>query len=362
MNLEKKTSGQDQSEGTQTRSSEQFENRVFPELIEYEHLRITPDTNIPKPVPVITINGETISTEGNITTISGASKSGKSAFTGWILAGAISSTGMLNDPLPDLYVEPNSNKKAVLHFDTEQAKHKHQGNVISILHRAGLNVMPDYFLSYNIRQLGINEYRKKTIGICEAAGKDLGGIHLIVVDGIADYIKDVNDAEQSNEIVKFFEDIAIRYRVPIIVIVHTNPGSEKERGHLGSQCQRKSESLLHVKQEGDISYVEPKLLRMAGKGKIPLMQFTYDDEKKYHVSCGVRRHENVDKEAAKLEMLENLAAEVFVPPTALKDKDCQEQMIKAAKKGTSTVKGYLSEMRAHNIIVKGNDNLWRLRV
>jgi hypothetical protein len=53
---------------------------------------ITESTPIKEPVPVIKINGETISTEANITTISGASKSGKSAITGLIIAGAIIKT------------------------------------------------------------------------------------------------------------------------------------------------------------------------------------------------------------------------------------------------------------------------------
>ena len=43
----------------------------------YEVYRITCHTKIDKPVPVITINNEIISTEGNLTTISGASKAVK---------------------------------------------------------------------------------------------------------------------------------------------------------------------------------------------------------------------------------------------------------------------------------------------
>lgn len=77
----------------------QFEALAIPTLADFEQYRITDSTAIKEPVPVIKINGETISTEGNITTISGASKSGKSAFTGWIIAGAISCDGNINDPL-----------------------------------------------------------------------------------------------------------------------------------------------------------------------------------------------------------------------------------------------------------------------
>jgi hypothetical protein len=70
-----------------------------PQLTEFEKYRITESTSIPKPVPIITVNGEILATEGNIITISGASKSGKSAFTAWLIAGAISTDGTINDPL-----------------------------------------------------------------------------------------------------------------------------------------------------------------------------------------------------------------------------------------------------------------------
>ncbi|MBL0097246.1 MAG: hypothetical protein IPP46_12725 [Bacteroidetes bacterium] len=42
----------------------------------YETYRITDKIVLP-PVPVVSINGEIISTEGNLTTISGGSKDGK---------------------------------------------------------------------------------------------------------------------------------------------------------------------------------------------------------------------------------------------------------------------------------------------
>ncbi len=331
-------------------------------LIDYEQYRITESTPIKEPVPVITINNEIIATEGNIITISGASKSGKSAFTGWIIAGAIISGGTINDELESLAVALNLHHKAVIHIDTEQARHKHQYNVKSILRRAGLDACPEYFLSYNIRQLDLNEYALVTTGICEAASKKFGGIHLIVIDGIADYISDVNDPAQSNAIVKYFEELAIMYSTPIIVIVHTNPGSDKERGHVGSQCQRKSESVLIVKSEGDISYLEPKLLRMAGKADIPLLQFKYDKEKGYHVSCGIRIGEQQNKDADRIELIKVIGAKAFAPPIALKYNEAIEKIMKHSNKQERAAKDMFKEMHVHQLIVQGTDKFWRLKM
>ena len=283
----------------ETLNSEIFTNPTVNDLDTFESYRITENTEIPPPVPVVSINGEIISTEGNLTTISGGSKDGKSAFTSILIAGAISDNGQL-DGLEGVDVLPNTNKKAVIHIDTEQARHRHQSNMKTILNRCSFASCPDYFLSYNIRAMDVNEYMSFTDGLCRAASTAYSGIHLIVIDGIADFICDVNDSEQSNAIVKFFEGLAVKYQTPIIVIVHTNPNSDKERGHLGSQLQRKSESVLMVKKEGDVSYLEAKLLRMAGKGSIPQIQFSYDRDKGYHTGCGMRTPSQEIKDATRI--------------------------------------------------------------
>jgi len=366
MKLKMKTSGQAHNEGTENiiepQDWQQFMDDIFCELSRYDYLRITPDTNIPVPIPLIKIGGEIICTEGNITTISGASKSGKSALISWFLAGAISTTGFLIDPLEGVEIEPNIYGKAVIHFDTEQSKYDHQKKQRTILQRAGFTHCPRYFRSYNIRELELSSYITHTQKICEYANKHFGGIHLIVVDGGADYIQNVNDPEQSREIIKYFGDLAIRYSTPVIIIIHTNPDGSKERGHMGSECQRKSESVLRVMKTGDVSYIEPVFLRNAGDGAIPRIQFAFDKEKGYHVSCGFRASVAVDRDAERFMLLERLAGEVFLPPTALKNKTCEEKVTEATGKSISVVKTMLAEMREKKLIIKGDDGLWKLNI
>ena len=330
----------------------------IPRIQAYEIYRITDTTDIPPPIPVITIVGEIISTEGNITTISGASKSGKSALTSIFVAGAISESGIV-DGINGIAVEPNHNGKAVIHIDTEQARHRQQSNVKSILRRANLKSCPEYYLSYNIRELNLDQYSSLTDEIFAAANNDFNGIHLVVIDGIADYINDVNDGEDSNAIVKFFEGLAVKYSAPIITIVHTNPGSDKERGHLGSQLQRKSESVIAVKIDGDISYIEPKFLRMAGKGVIPQLSFKYDKEKGYHVDNGVMEDSVEKKENARIVVITEICHSVFSAQTSLSYKDSIEAIMKKSGKGQVTAKGYFKEMNVHEMIIKGADNNWR---
>jgi hypothetical protein len=44
-------------------------------------------------------------------------------------------------------------------------------------------------------------------------------------------------------------------------VLHTNPDSDKARGHIGSTLQRKAETVLYVHKVGECSVVEPQFCR-----------------------------------------------------------------------------------------------------
>ena len=339
----------------------QVSTDVADNLAKYDPLRITDETEIEIPVPVITIDGATIATEGNIITFSGASKSGKSGLLSIIMAGAISSTGQIVDPLELLSVLPNPDGKAVVHLDTEQARHRHQYNLRTVLKRAGFDKCPDYFLSYNIRQLGLSDYQPTTTGICLSAAQRFNGIHLLVIDGLADYVADVNDTAQSNSIIKYFEDIAIQHRTPVVVIVHTNPNSDKQRGNLGSQIQRKSESVLLVKNDGGTSYVEPQFLRMAGLDDVPALGFEYDRDKGYHVGTGIREKQESRKAPGPQQSLHDIAMEAF-GTKSYGYRDAWAAIGGVIEMGVSASKKTLKKLKEGGFVEKGKDGLYRMKI
>ena len=332
------------------------------QLSDFEHLRITDLTPIPEPEPVLKINGEVIAAIEDIFTLSGASKSGKSAFQNVLIAGSISSNGEIDDEFEGVEIRTNDKCQAVLHFDTEQARHKHQKNVRSIIKRARLSTTPNYYCTYNIRQLDIGDYPKVTAEICELAFNRFGGIHSIWIDGAADYIADVNDQAESNKAIKFFEELAIKFNTAVFLIVHTNPGSDKERGHFGSQCQRKSGGILSIKTEGDYSLIEAKMLRYAGKADIPQFKFKYDKEKGYHVGCG-----SVDagsNSAAKVnkQMLEtwSLCEKIFAGQRSCSRTETIESIMAKLACQERKAAGIFAWMNGNEMITKGDDNNYRI--
>lgn len=330
------------------------------DLLEIEPLRMT-SLKIVLPLnPIVMIGSSNVSTPGNVTTFSGEGKSGKTAALGALMAGAIREGGY--DGFENLNVALNKHKRAVIHVETEQSESRHQVNHKTILQRAGLFETPPYFLSYNIRRNPIDQYKSIVEKACKGAMEKFGGVYLIVIDGGADFISDVNEAGEANALVKWLEELAITFQAPVIVVVHVNPGSDKERGHLGSQLQRKSESLLLIKRKDDISTIEAKLLRNAGIGDTPHIQFTYDKLKGYHVSCGTAVPELDNKDLLRIAKIKSIAKTAFKNNLSLGYKEAIEQIIIASNKSEAPAKNMFKEMKVRGIITQTNDKKWALNL
>ena len=175
-------------------SKEQFDGKAI--LNQYKHLRITEESELIIPTPFVSIGNCPIVTESNICVVSGQPKEGKSSFVYYILSQAIlPQFGIFNnDAWEGINIIRNIDNKAIIHIDTEQAKHNHVNAYRkSIWKRSGLGTPPDYFQSYNLRGLSIEESKNVLQNILLACNQEFKGIHLIVIDGITDLIKSVND-------------------------------------------------------------------------------------------------------------------------------------------------------------------------
>ncbi|MFZ4414702.1 MAG: hypothetical protein ACOYOV_16580 [Bacteroidales bacterium] len=84
---------------------------------------------------------------------------------------------------------------------------------------------------------------------------------MVIIDGFADLLRDTNSLEESTERVADLMRISSEYQCHICSVVHTNPNSEKMRGHTGSELQRKAECVLLVTKSDEITTVSPQFCR-----------------------------------------------------------------------------------------------------
>jgi hypothetical protein len=337
-----------------------FESIEQRSLKDFEFLRITSKTVLPVTTPVVKIGSAPFAAPGNLSALTGQSKVGKTGFLNAVIAGAMSADGKY-DGFDDLRIEPNVFRKAVIQIDTEQALDDHQFNIKSVLKRCNLSEDPPHFLSYNFRKEPYVKYRQMLSEICELASVQFGGIFLLVIDGGADFLSTVNDDVESKLMVEFFVHLAIKYNCPVITVVHQNPGTDKERGHFGSEVQRKCYALFSVTKNRDISTLEPKLLRKGGFSDAPLIHYRYDSVKGYHADT-----QEVDQEAGKAAKnrakLEAVARSVFAPPAAFKTNEAIRQIAKHSNLSESQAKRNLKDLQVWEVVIKHPDEYIRLNL
>lgn len=252
-------------------------------------LEYNPLTPVPKPRDVYTAKGTPICTPGNLTTLYSQAKTGKTATVGAMLAAAFddNSAGIHDTLQISGY---NRDRLPLLHFDTEQSKYDHDQMIRTACRRVGIETPPKWFHSYHLTGQPAGTCRRLVLQAMRLHFKRSGGIFSVVIDGHADLVVSPNDEEECFPYVTEMHLAAITHACPIIGVLHMNPNSEsdKGRGHLGSQLERKSESnLTLVKGDDGITRLFGLKQRRKVITKDEAICFKWDESKQMHVSCGM---------------------------------------------------------------------------
>lgn len=151
------------------------------------------------PEPLITINDVTIGTPGNIICIAGAEGSGKTNYLGGIISGAIKPGEIEIDTLGTT-IKENLEQKAVLLYDTEQSEFQLYKNLTYIIRRSSQEKPPIWFKAFCLVGISRSERINLILESMDRFFYEHGGIHMVVIDGIADLLGAVNDEEKFGEV------------------------------------------------------------------------------------------------------------------------------------------------------------------
>lgn len=179
------------------------------------------DTEPPAEVPLISIGAAPIATAGNHSLVVGKKKSRKSLFLSWLLSqykGDISAEAM--------------------HFDTEQGKHHVWKGRDRTDRLTGRQVRTFYLRGKSPAE------RKQIIedAITESEPKP----RVIIIDGIRDLTSNINDPDQTSELITWVEKLTLDHGVHIINVLHLNKTDNNPRGHLGTELQNKAEVTIEL--------------------------------------------------------------------------------------------------------------------
>lgn len=204
----------------------------------------------PPPVmePILSIMGVSVGTPGNLVAITGQTGSGKSRWCSAAIAsslapGACDSLG---------WQVSNSDSRGIIYLDMEQSPQDFYTVLADAGHRSGRVETPEWLHAYHLTGFGPEE-ALRTLEAALMYCKELyGGTRLAMVDGFADLVQSPNDEGECFALVRRLQVLAIKHSCVIAGVIHVNPSSDaKTRGHLGSQLDRKCESVITLKRDGE---------------------------------------------------------------------------------------------------------------
>jgi hypothetical protein len=134
--------------------------------------------------------------------------------------------------------------RCLIHFDTEQG-HWHSQRVFKrVEDMAGIKDLGCY-KTYALRTIN---YKQRVRFIEYILEQNKGNNGLVIIDGIADLVSDVNNLEESNLCVQKIMELSSKYDCHIITVIHSNYGTDKATGHLGSFLYKKCETAISLEQ------------------------------------------------------------------------------------------------------------------
>lgn len=218
--------------------------------IDISALIIDLSERVPDPQPIVRLWGNLIASRGNISAVVGLAKSRKTFLTCAVASGFLADSEFMGFDAPAV--------GKIVYIDTEQARAHVHKIARRILRSIGLPTdrNHDKLVVAALRELTPDQRKEATAEILRRYKPDL-----LILDGVADLCNDPNDLHESEALTCELMRWSSEYDNHILCVLHTNPGGDKARGHLGSALLRKSETVMLVKADGAISVVSPQYCR-----------------------------------------------------------------------------------------------------
>lgn len=199
---------------------------------------------IPRPPVILSIKSRygmdyrfnRVLTLGNFSAIKGKSKSKKTFLTTLILS-AVTQRGEFQRAF---LAEPPLSKPGVVLFDTEQSPYDAYVTAHRVWDLTGKNL---HFGAFNLREY--NPLERCSI-IERYLSRAADHTSLVVIDGIADLAKAINDEDEASRVVSLLMKWSAVYNIHIVTVIHENKNDSYATGHLGSAILKKAECIISV--------------------------------------------------------------------------------------------------------------------
>tara|TARA_R110000751_G_scaffold189585_3_gene295568 strand:+ start:759 stop:1601 length:843 start_codon:yes stop_codon:yes gene_type:complete len=178
-----------------------------------------------------------IGTYGNFSFVQAPPKTKKTFFISLLSSVYLSGTNNFGGDIKGHRVD-----QCLLHIDTEQSKWHSQRVFKRAIDMSNMDGSQCYY-TFALRQIGFKERIEFIDYLLKDKIKNTG---LLIIDGIADLVSDVNSLEASNACIQKLMEWSSIYNCHIITVIHSNFGTDKPTGHLGSSLEKRAETQIQL--------------------------------------------------------------------------------------------------------------------
>lgn len=262
-----------------------------------DSIELNASKEIVRSPPMISLNGQGFIWKKTINIIQGKFGSHKSRLSELLCALLLKSKDCSTDFLG--FKRDEMHVYSGAYVDTE--RNKAEQFPLAIQQVRKLAGLPPFERSRNLIPCSLIEFSRKERLLAlkkfiEKVMRESSNHLLILLDVVTDCIGDFNNSSESLELFDFLNRLINDHDITLLLIIHENPGTDKARGHAGTEAANKASTIMQIGFEKgannkDSDLITVKVLKLRN-GKKPDPLYLYFDEKQHRLALADREMVN----------------------------------------------------------------------
>ena len=324
----------------------------------------------PETKMILTFKGVGFGAIGGIQFITGHQKNGKTFLMAQLMAAILNGDGpRAKEYIPGLQFNEELRQEfpnpTVLYVDTEQEK-ENTAKVAKRVHWLcgwPLDEPNDRFHIVWLRAEDSNEGRWAKVKAAIDTYKPLA----VFVDGIRDLLGDFNDLKESAKLIDECMTMTTYMHCTFWSVLHENPGTDKMRGHLGTEAANKASDVLRVTKKKDAGSVIFDVEQVAARGRdIEAWQFVVTDDAgrlgvPKIVNSGMVLTPTSNSESIRTvdwERLVNACAHELGDAKSLSKNKLEKELKSTCKFGTTKIRAFINKAIELGVLIERPGGTW----
>ena len=260
----------------------------------------------------------------------------------------------------------------VAYIDTERNSKEHfPAAVQRIRERAGLDRMADNGRFYPVsikdherayRLDAVKAWIKHVRSVMEERKVSDWNL-FVVLDVVTDCTGSFNNETQTMLLFDYLGNLCEEHNVTFLLVIHENPGSEKARGHAGTEAMNKADCQIQISYESgsngeETDLIKIRFLKTRNAAKPKPLFLKYSKEINGLVTAdaeSVADHmEARKKNTGENDLIEALEDFVFNGKDEILQKDAVDTLMEKTGKSANTIKGYIDGFINRGVTIKSN--------